>query len=671
LRASLYIIEIFTTIMILVYSLFASGSITGANYAAYPDNPYLSVNNHNNLTSSDPKSKDSLTSIIQANNEYIKIRYTKLIPAENGCDTIRIVTGSNNDLNRKNSLSTLSRKGDNNFITRNLFSLIIRENQPIKEQMNVNSTLYFAPFAGKKIGRIRIQQLDVFGPSLQDTTSQASTWIGRAGNVVHMKTTEQKLRKQLLFNSDEAVNPQLMADNEKIIRDLPYIQDVAILLSKDETEDERVNVLVIVKERFEYGASGSASLNSGEIEVIDQNMFGIGHQLSVEMTWDKFENPNWGGSFRYEISDLFGKFVKTGFGYTNTYRKTGWNAFLDRQFIASKDDRAGGISLERVFSDYYLTPYSYTRSDTSFSYLNSDVWFGRQFKNKNIYSNIGNVIIAGRYHHQNFYSKTSPYIENSRFRDHDFILGSFAISKRFLFKNNQVYGYGITEDIPYGRYAELATGLDIDDNKTRPYLHFLYSRANILNKGAYFKWQISAGGFLNNSHIEQGAILLNTNYFTNLYYINHHPYRFFVNMELLSGINRFKEEYLVINRRYGIRDFFSLDTKATNRLKINIETVRFWRINFYGFKFANYFFADAAFLSNDLKKILNDSFYGGVGFGFRVHNESLVFNVLELRLSWIPIAPKNNNPFVFNAFGQPKARFDDFLGGKPHEILYE
>ena len=142
-------------------------------------------------------------------------------------------------------------------------------------------------------------------------------------------------------------------------------------------------------------------------------------------------------------------------------------------------------------------------------------------------------------------------------------------------------------------------------------------------------------------------------------------------MELLSGINRFKEEYLVINREFGIRDYFSLDTKGTNRLKINIESVRFWEWKYSGFRFANYFFADAAFLSNSLKTLVTDKFYGGIGFGIRVHNESLVFNVLEIRLSWIPIAPRNYNAFSFNAFGQPKARFDDFLGGKPQEILYQ
>jgi len=586
-------------------------------------------------------------------------------------DTIHKSSDVNLELYNKNALSTLKSRGESNFITRNLFSIIIRDSQPAKEQMGVNSSLYFAPFAGKQIVKIRIQQLDVFGPSLTDTLRIAKGWLERTANVIHMKTVEKKLRNQLLFKLGEKVNPQLMAENEKIIRDLPYIQDVAILLTNRPMSPDEVEILVITKERFEYAASGNASQGSSEFEIVDKNMFGIGHQLSAKMVYNNQGIPNWGGDFNYEINDLGGRFIKTGFGYTDTYRETGWNAYLDKQFIASKSDWAGGISLKRVFADYYLTPYSYTRLDSAVSYLNTDIWYGRQLKHPNFLPDIGNISIAARYLHQDFYGNLKALSANSFLRDHDFIIGSVGISKRYLFKNNKVYGYGITEDIPYGRLAEFALGVDADENKTRPYFHLRYSKANILNGGSYFKWQVGVGGYLNNARLEQGAIQLNTNYFTNYFYINHHPYRFFINMELLSGINRFAEEYLVINRRFGIRDFYSLETKGTNRLKLNIESVRFWGANNTGFRFANYFFADAAFLSNDLSTLLRDHFYAGIGFGIRVHNESLVFNVLELRFSWIPIAPKNYNPFVFNAFGQPKARFDDFLGGKPQEILYQ
>ena len=655
----------------LISAQYVFASISEATSSVCPNPFYTPYAVRTNLQSASPDSKDSLMALYDVNAEYIKPRYTRITSSENAIDTIRKSNSSKIDLPEINPLSTLKSKGENNFITRNLFSLIMKDNQPFKGQMAVNSSLYFAPFADKRICKIRFLQLDAFGTSLQDTLKHATGWIEKTANVLHLKTVEQKLRMQLLFNTGEKVNPQLMAENEKIIRDLPYIQDVAITLSPSVTETDGVDVLVILIEKFEYGISGSLSPSSSELEIVDQNMFGIGHQFSASMEINQTENPTWGGSFKYEISDLGGKFIRTGLGYTSNFRKTGWNAFLDKQFIASKVDWAGGISLDRVFSDFFLTPYSYTRLDTATSYLTADIWYGRQLMNRNFYSRLGNVMVAGRYLHQNYYSNLSDNPVNSYFRNHDFILGSIGISKRYLFKNNRIYGYGITEDIPYGRYAEVATGVDIQNNRTRPYMHFRYSRANILTGGAYFKWQVAVGGFLNNSRIEQGAILLSTNYFTNFVYLNKHPYRFFINMELLSGINRFDEEYLVINRRFGIRDFFSLDTKGANRLKINIESVRFWGWNYLGFRFANYFFADAAFLSNNLHTILNDKFYGGIGFGIRVHNESLIFNVLELRLSWIPIAPKGNDPFIFNAFGQPKAKFDDFLGGKPQEILYQ
>lgn len=614
---------------------------------------------------------DSLMALVKVDNDYIKTRYTQLRTAANCGDTIRKSSDRNIDLLNRNSLTILKSRGENNFFTRSLFSLIIRENQPIKELIKVSSTLYFAPFAGKKIGNIRIQQLDVFGPTLQDTLKMGSGWIEKTGNAIHLKTTEQKLRGQLLFNPGEAVDPQLMADNEKFIRDLPYIQDVAIVLYNSPLDADVADVVVIIKEKFEYAISGNLSSNSTELEVSDQNMFGVGHQLTARVGYHLTEDPNWQTSFKYEISDFDRKFIRTGIGYTNTYRETSYNGFIEKKFIATKEDWAGGLSLKRVISDHYLTPYSYTKTDTAASYFNSDLWYGFQLNNRNSCSTLGNTIITGRYFHQNFYHNASKAYTNSLFRNHDFIIGAIAISKRYLFKNNRVYGYGITEDIPYGRYAEVAAGVDVEPDRSRPYLHFNYSKANILSGGAYFKWQVGAGGFLSQSRLEQGALLLSTNYFSNFVFINRHPYRFFVNMELMSGINRFKEEYLVVNRRFGIRDYFSTDTRGINRLKINIEAVRFWEWHKAGFKFAHYFFGDAAFLSNNPGQIFNDKFLAGFGAGIRVHNESLVFNVLEIRLSWIPIAPCGHNPLIFNGFGQPKARFNDFLGGKPQEINYQ
>ena len=671
-RSSLRKYGLLATMLAVIFGQSAFALIHKVSSMDCVSNPCFLIDKRPTPSAAISGSKDTITQENQPIYAYLETRVSELKSNKKGKDTIQKSSDIHaENLNKNASLAVIKSKADNNFITRNLFSLIIKENQPLKELMGVKSTRYFEPYTGRIISKIHIQQLDVFGPTFEDTTKQASGWLERTGNTFHAKTTEHKLRNQLLFNTGETVDPQLMADNEKIIRDLPYIQDVAIILSRSKQNANEVDVLVLVKEKFEYGLSGNLSSTSTAWRIADQNMFGIGHQLLAGISYDLNEKPQWGGTFDYVITDVWKKFISTGIGYTNTYRKKSWDVFIEKNFIASKVDWAGGVSIERTYSDYFLTPYSYTKLDTAASYLYSDFWYGQLIKNKNIYSKLGNLIVAGRYLHRNYYNKTADATTNSFFRNHNFIVGSLAISKRHLFKNNRIYGYGITEDIPYGRYAEVALGLDNDDHQVRPYFHIRYTKANILNSGGYFKWQVGIGGYIGDSRIEQGAFQLNTNYFSKLVYINRHPYRFFINMELLSGINRFKEEYLVINRRFGLRDFFSLDTKGINRLKVNIESVRFWGWDYDGFRFANYFFADAAFLSDDMHKIFKQDFYSGIGFGIRVHNESLIFNVLELRLSWFPIAPKDNSQFIFNAFGQPKARFDDFLGGKPQEILYQ
>jgi hypothetical protein len=586
---------------------------------------------------------------------------------------IKLITMSpNKDDTTKigNKLNTLKEKVNSNIITRNLLSLLVDDEQTQVNQMNVNSAVYFEPYAGKKIASIRIKQLDVFGPTFRDTTLTATEWTAKAANGLHKKTVERKLRYQLLFNTGQTVQPELLAENEKIIRELPYIKDVDIILSPSKYLNDEVDILVITKERFEYGFVADIQPPVSEFEIYDDNIFGIGHQFSAKLVYHETYLPTWGSEFAYSLSDLGWKFVNGTAGFVNTYRKSGWNMALEKKFVSTDVKNAGGISFERAYRDQYVTPYNLDKMDTAVSYLNADYWYGHALSIHKKSSYWGNAIIFGRYYRQHYFTSygISP---NSMIRNHDFILSSLGFSKRNLFKNNLIYGYGITEDVPYGRYFEIASGIDLTTYGNHPYSHFLYSKAYIFKGGSYFNWLAGIGGFLQNSSLHQGAFKLNLNYFSKFIYINGNPYRNFINIDLLNGINRYDDEYLSINRKFGIRDFRSLVVRGTTRLKIKLESVRFLNLNYHGFRFAQYFFADGAFLSNSLNSLFRQDFYTGIGVGLRVHNESLVFKVFELRFTWFPIVPPHQNPYYFNAFTQSKTTFDDFLGRKPVEILYK
>ena len=95
-------------------------------------------------------------------------------------------------------------------------------------------------------------------------------------------------------------------------------------------------------------------------------------------------------------------------------------------------------------------------------------------------------------------------------------------------------------------------------------------------------------------------------------------------------------------------------------------------MNFYGFKFTNYLYADFAFLSDKLRTIFSRDFYAGIGTGLRIYNESLIFKIIDIRLSWFPVLPPEEiNHFGANFQGITKSTFDDFLGKKPEVIRYQ
>lgn len=579
----------------------------------------------------------------------------------------------NKDINQIDSLEksrNFFRYQADNFLNSRFFSLLLSNGGSAKNMMEVNSAKYFELYAGKKIASIRFKQLDVFGPTFQDTNIIAKSWAAKAGNAIHLKTVESKLRKQLLFTTGQTVQPEIMADNEKIIRDLPYIRDVSITLSPSKEAANEVDVLIIIKERFEYGFVADLNFPRTEVEIYNDNMFGIGHQFKAKIVHHQIEQPDWGGEFGYSFSDFGGKFINGSVDLINTYRKSGLKLIIEKKFISSGIKNAGGLLFQRITRDSYFLPYSVIRLDTAVSYLNTEAWFGHSFKNNNENSFWGVPTFSIRHYHQRFFA---PYENSQRgmIRSHDFFISSLGFSRRNLFKNNLVYRYGTTEDIPYGRYFEIATGLDHSKFRNDFYAHLFYSKASIFNGGRYISGTLGIGGFIRNSIVEQGALKLNLSYFSKLIFVNRNPYRNFINIELLSGINRYWDEYLTINRYYGLRDFRSLDVRGTNRLKINVESVHFLNWNYHGFRFAQYFYGDCAFISNNFHRLLKDNFYTGVGVGLRVHNESLVFRVFELRISWFPIVPNDQNILKFKVFTQSKSTFEDFLGRKPQEINYQ
>ncbi|MCF6358916.1 MAG: hypothetical protein L3J54_14035, partial [Draconibacterium sp.] len=114
---------------------------------------------------------------------------------------------------------SLEYKASQKKITNLLYDFLISPPRPYvdKKALALN---YYSQLEGKIISEIKIKALDVFGPNFQDTTKTATKWIERTANTIHIKSNLKTIQKLLLFKVGDTVDPEIIYENERIIRSL-------------------------------------------------------------------------------------------------------------------------------------------------------------------------------------------------------------------------------------------------------------------------------------------------------------------------------------------------------------------------------------------------------------------------------------------------------------------
>ena len=125
--------------------------------------------------------------------------------------------------------------------------------------------------AGKTIRLIAIMSLG-FERNIYDTAKIRNTIGVVIANAFHKNTREKVINNNLFFREGSKINPYLVADNERHLRDQVYIQDARILLVPVAGSTDLVDVIVITKDVFSIG--GSVNINGvdrAKVSIIEEN----------------------------------------------------------------------------------------------------------------------------------------------------------------------------------------------------------------------------------------------------------------------------------------------------------------------------------------------------------------------------------------------------------------
>ena len=535
------------------------------------------------------------------------------------------------------------------------------------------SHIRFLKFKGKRIRSINFICLDVFGQSVNDSTQKYSNWFENIANKIHIYTKSSVLRKLLLQKEGDVINPFLIAENEHIIRNLPYINDIKFILLPDSKDNDFVDIVILTQDVYSVGIIVQPlGFNSTKLGIYNTNLWGLGHRQSNIFMIDPMKKEQIRFvEGHYRIENIDGLFMSGELHYTNYTDNKSIGVDLTRKFITSDTRVAGGLSFSH--NNETLRDNDFILMNSRYDLLNT--WLGYAFpfysqKKDTTYKNRLVTTISMdkiQYGYRNIVTQTDYLRANNK----TILISGLSYTSNAYYRDNLLFGYGSSEDIPYGKLFGLQGGYSFEELHNRYYIDAYYSAGNRINNLGYINYSIESGGYIHSGVFEDGILKSKLSLASQLYTHGTHHFRHYINLTYVRGINLSGSERIIINDKYGIRGLKSETLSGTQKLSMNLESVMFSPVYILGFRFSTFGFLDVGFIGSESKSILNQQMYSGLGIGIRIKNENLVFNTFQFRFAFYPLEPERSNRFSVDVSDVPSASFSDFTVKQPQVISFE
>ncbi len=476
------------------------------------------------------------------------------------------------------------------------------------------------PYTGKTIGDITIEREQIFEPG--------GNWLERTANKTHMLTRDRVIRRDLLFESGDTLNPQLIVRNKQLIRSRGYIADIDVTVLPDALDSTRVNLHITTRDSWTITVDGGLySEGRTMLGLSDANIFGSGNKLKFITNFSRKDFSYGGNMVEYEIPNLLGTFYTAEFAAGRDFYNSTLKLGMRKDFLKPTDYEIG-----LTYSDIKAKRYM-IEQDTSLlvKERNLDAWGGYSHYLRGISSS---VYLSGRYNYRRVSRR--PLVApdfNPALHDQDALLVSGGLYREKFYTANMIYGFGTREYLAAGYKAELTTGYSWGEFNNALYLGTSYETGGFRSVG-YIMGGITLGSYidLDNGMWQRSAIDVDLRWFSNLFLFKRSRIRQFLAFNYTQGWNRStgSDESIRFTRIDGLQALKEYII-GTNRMILNTETVIFTPYQPLGFRIAFFGFADFGLIGYSPNIFKND-FFTSFGLGVRLRNERLVFNTIQIRL---------------------------------------
>lgn len=519
--------------------------------------------------------------------------------------------------------------------------------------VNEKSTDPFVEFTGRTIRHIHIENMG-FEKSIYDSAKKIRKTVTRLSNTLHVDTRAGTIRRHLFIDPNTPLNPYKLSDNERFLRDKDFILDSRIIVTPVEGTDS-VDLTVLTRDVFSIGGRVSGSFPTRpKITVFDANLGGRAQRVEFTALIDQNRTPKFGYSLLYRKSSIFGSLTNLDLGYTqiNTGRSFGDEtefailARLDRPLVSPYTRLAGGLEVSRNWSEnVYKEPDS---TFLSYRYSIFDSWIGYNFGVNRPIANRNRLFLAFRYFDGNYQDQPEQpeYAEERRYNNIYGYLSEFTLYRQDFYKTRYVFGFGRTEDVPYGISLGVTGGYVSQLLRARPYLGIKFNYSQASPKGNFYRVNIQTGGYYRSSKMEDVVMQFGGLYATRILNIKRFRMRNYLSVTYTEILNHRVIDWLYVDGKI-IPGFHWDDLEANKRLAAHAESVLFTPWSLLGFRFAPFVAIDWAYVRCLSCTNLYESYVGLSG-GLRTRNENLIFGTFEIKATYVPSNAEGISDFNFS-----------------------
>ena len=519
----------------------------------------------------------------------------------------------------------------------------------ISKELSIDA---FKVYENKIIRKIYIEFIGL-ERSIYDSSKRINKIVSNVANTLHSTTREIVIRSHLFIHENKPLNPFLLSDNERFLRDLDFILDARFIVTPIEGTDS-VDITSITRDVFSLGANAGGSPTAPKFSIYDANVAGLGQRVQFSGLADVDRSPNFGSSIYYRKSSWLGSLTNIELAFTQLnsgISQGGENEFayyarINRPLVSPYSRLAGGFEVSNNWSaNVYKKPDS---AFLNYRYKIFDTWVGYNIGIKNKIENRNRHFLALRYLN-NYFTEVpgqKGYSDLAEYNSAKGWLGEITFYRKNFFKTRYIFGFGRTEDVPFGISTSFTAGYVRQIQIDRPYaaVKLNYSKAN--KSGNFYLLKFESGTYYRNNKVEDFLTMTEATFYTRAFNANQYKIRSFLRGGYSQLVNRATNNYVKVSKSqvYGL----SADSLlGTQQFYARVETTLYSPWSLMGFRFAPFAGLDWSHLDCTFCEESRPNVFG-INAGLRTRNENLIFGTMEIRFTYIPDDARGNNQFKIN-----------------------